>query len=190
MAAPTLTPTAIRADLVTRLKAAATAAGSRVYDSREINWENDELPAVAVATLGGSEDSWGMGGRIAHRTERVAVVGTVKDTAQSDTAEAVVAAAIDSLEGEILDALGGSEEWIGAFEVVEKMDSQKAVDVSSNWIVGSLAIAFDLRYSVKYTTLPAPVSFDRTAIDTDTTDPDGADVSERVINNDGTPTVP
>ena len=50
MAKPTLSPTGIRTDLVARLRG-KTAAGDRVFDSRRVNYEAEELPAITVTTL-------------------------------------------------------------------------------------------------------------------------------------------
>ena len=76
MAKPTLSPTGIRTDLVARLRG-KTAAGDRVFDSRRVNYEAEELPAITVTTLGGTDDRWSIGTLLVKHTERLAIVGDV-----------------------------------------------------------------------------------------------------------------
>lgn len=179
MAAPTLTPTGIRTDVVARLKAAATVAGSKVYDSRDLDYEVDEPPALSVSSIGGNDNKWGIGQRLTKHVERLAIVGMVKGTE-----EGAVAAARDVLEGEVYDALAQDTEWLQSFDSVESMESAKKIDTESEYVVGSVAIVLELHYSIKYTPVPAPVPFTEVAVTTEPTDPAGADVSERVIELD------
>ena len=174
MAGPTLTATGIRTDLVSRLTG-ITDAGVRVYDSRQINYEVDELPAIVVVTLGCDENKWSIGARHVQHVERVAIHGLVKGLD-----EAVIAASVDALETQIMDELNRAVEWVCAFDSVERIGVTKGMDDGAGRLIGHVAITLDLHYSVLYEPLPAPVDLDSIAVTTDTIDPDGADVSERI----------
>jgi len=176
MAKPTLSPTGIRTDVVSRLKG-KTSAGVKVFDSRRINYEPTEFPAITVTTLGGTDDRWGFGTLLAKHTERVAIVGDVKGTA-----ETTIADALDTLEGQILDALAGDPEWVGAFEAVDKVDTAKQINGKTGDLIGHVAIVLDLKYSVQYVQNPALIpDLERVAVDTHAASPAGAAVSDRLI---------
>ena len=173
MAAPTLNATGIRTDLVSRLSD-ETSAEDRVYDSRKLNFESDEFPALSISSIGANDDKWSIGVRLVEHTERIAIVGGVKGTSEAD-----VAAALDTLETGVYDTLAEATEWVKSFESIEKVESAKEVDKSTADIVGNLAVVIELHYSVKYTPSPAPGALTQVVATTDTADPAGADVSAR-----------
>lgn len=175
MAKPTLSPTGIRQDLVTRLRG-KTAAGDRVFDSRRVNYEAEELPAITVTTLGGTDDRWSIGTLLVKHTERLAIVG---DVAGED--EAAIAAALDSLEGQILDAVAGDPEWVGAFDAVEKVDSAKKLDDATGDLLGHVAVVVEVHYPVKYAPAVEPGPLDSVWVDTHSIEPAGADVTDRPV---------
>ncbi len=194
MARPTLSPTGIRTDLVSRL-AGKTIAADRVFNSRRANLETDELPAITVTSLGATDDRWSMGTFLAKHTERLAIVG---DVANEDGDEAALAADLDIMESQILDALAGDAEWLGAFESVEKIDSAKRLDDSSGTLLGHVGIVVELHYSVQfpYATsqapegtppgpgqggTPMPPDLESIRVDTHSAHPIGADVSDRPV---------
>lgn len=176
MAAPTTNPTAIRTDAVARLVAASTVAGSRVYDSRRIDVDTDELPVIVVTSAGGTETRLGMRSLMTRRSEKLQIAGVV-----TGTTDAALAAAVDAIEEDILDAFMGDPEWLGAFREVTQAQSEKSLDIGQNKRVGAVMVGFDLEYDLKYVPVAASVAFHDVALTTASTDPDGADVSERVI---------
>jgi hypothetical protein len=171
-----MTPTGIRTDLVTRLTG-ATAAGSRVYDSRQLDLPGDELPAVVITSMGGSEDRRPTRGLVHKRTERVQITGVV-----SGTADATLAATVDTMEAAILDHLFGDDEWLGAFDSVASIRTDKNLDINASVSCGAIGITLELEYHVQYANLNTPDHLHAVAVTTDTTEPAGADVSERVIS--------
>lgn len=175
MAKPTLSPTGIRTDLVARLRG-KTDADDRVFDSRRVNYEAEELPAITVTTLGGTDDRWSIGTLLVKHTERLAIVG---DVAGED--EAALAAALDTLEGQILDAVAGDPEWVGSFDAVEKVDSAKKLDDATGDLLGHVAVVVEVHYAVKYAPAEEPGPLDSVWVDTHSAEPAGADVSNRPV---------
>lgn len=175
MAAPTLSPTGIRTDLVERL-AGKTSAGARVFDSRRANYESEELPAITVTSLGGSDERWAINALLVQHVERLAIVG---DVTASD--EAALAAALDTLEGEILDAVAGDPEWVGAFDAVQKVDCAKKLDNSGEILLGHVAVVIEVHYPVEYSPVVQPANLRSVHADTHSADPAGADVSKRPL---------
>ena len=175
MGKPTLSPTGIRTDLVERLRG-KTDADDRVFDSRRVNYETEELPAITVTTLGGTDDRWSIGTLLAKHTERLAIVGDV-----TGEDEAALAAALDTLEGQILDAVAGDPEWVGAFDAVEKVDSAKKLDDATGDLLGHVAVVVEVHYPVKYAPADEPGPLDSVWVDTHSAEPAGADVSNRPV---------
>lgn len=175
MARPTLNPTGIRVDLVARLRG-KTAAGDRVFDSRRVNYETEELPALTVTTLGGTDDRWSIGTLLVKHTERLAIVGDV-----TGEHEAELAAALDSLETAVLDAVAGDPEWVGAFDAVERVDCTKKIDDGSGHLLGHIAVVIEVRYPVKYAPAEEPGPMDSVWVDTHSAEPEGANVSNRPV---------
>jgi hypothetical protein len=175
MTAPVTSPTAIRTDLVARLLS-KTAAGARVYDSRRIDIQTDEIPCVIVTSAGGQETRLGMRSLMTRRTERVQVTGFV-----SGADDAALAAAVDTMEAAILDALLSDAEWLGAFKDVSKVAVEKTLDVDSRKRAGAVAIGFDLEYDMEHTPVAALANLATVRVTTDSTEPAGADVSSRDI---------
>ena len=182
MATPLLNPTAIRQDVVARL-IGHTPAGEKVFDSRRANYETEELPAITVTSLGGTDDRWSIGTLLVKHTERIAIVGDVSSLVPPDVTktEAVLAAELDILEASILDALAGDPEWVGAFDAVEKVDSAKRLDDSTGVILGHVAIVLEVRYALKYAPAQEPGPLDSVWVDTHSDDPAGANVTDRPL---------
>lgn len=183
MTAVVLSPTGIRTDLVARLVAAGTAAGSRVYDSRQIDVMTDELPAIVVLGLG-HDDRRDPASNVLlfARSEHLLIVALT--TATSDTA---LAAAVDTLEAQLLAALVEDLEWNGSFESVGSFEAVKSLDVDTRKRVGGVGVRFDVAYHVKYVPSLTGMDLEEVAVTTDSIEPAGADVSERVIAVGPTP---
>jgi len=175
MARPTLTSTGIRTDLVARLIAAATPAGAKVYDSRKVDVEKDDIPCIVVISMGGSEDTWSKTTKLNKHTEKVAVTGIV-----TGTDEANLAANVDSMEAAIVDSLLSDSEWLTSFESISSVKVDKTLDLSARNRVGGVSCTFDVTYPVTYTA-PVAVPFRDVAVTTESSDPVGADVSLRII---------
>lgn len=174
MAAVILTPSSIRQDIVTRLRS-KTAAGTRVYDSRRIAIDTDEVPCITVYSEGGADDKWATNSPLFHHTERIGITGIV-----GGADDPTVASNLDTLEDAILSTLATDTEWLAAFETITKIETRKDLDVESNRRLGGLAISIEVTYSVQYSpTLTDDLA--SVAVTTDSTDPDNADVSTRVI---------
>jgi len=185
MAAPTLTPTGIRTDIVTRLTG-KTAAGARVYDSRRIGIDPTEVPAITVYSAGWNESDRSLGGLVFERTETIGISGVV--AAATDPA---LAAAADLLTHQILSALYTDLEWISEGAVLGKVTvDQPDLDyIEKNKRLGIISIKLELTYQTDYTVDLTGMDLESIAVTTegaDYSDPDhpvdtGQDVSERVI---------
>jgi len=184
MAIVTLNPTAIRTDLVTRLSAADTVAETRVYDSRRVDLDTEDLPAIVVNSLGHKDEQESQSTLLFKRVERLQITGLI--SASDDPS---LAAAIDSIEDEILTALIADEEWNRSFEAIGEFTSDKSLDLSGKKRVGGVGIQFTVQYHVTYAI--DLTSTDRelheVVVTTDTTEPDKADVSERSFAVEVTP---
>lgn len=149
MAAPTLTPTGIRTDLVARLIAANTAAGIKVYPSRRINLEPAELPALVVVSIGGHDAPFALTSAIFHRTERIAIVATVKGTD-----EELVCAARDTLAGQVKAALFCDSLWFNAFKWSALqgpvLEEKTEIDDSTTDLIGRSVIVLNLPFELTY----------------------------------------
>lgn len=175
MGAPTLTPKAIRADIVARLKD-KTAAGSRVFNARRLDVEADEVPCLTVLTTGAAEEIRGRTPVVTRRTEHVTVAGLVLSTG----ADADLSDALDDLEAQVRDAMIGVGEWAYAFGDLVNVETSKTLDVESRRRLGGFAMTFDLVHDVTYEKTWSD-NFTKLAVTTDTTEPDKADVSTRII---------
>ncbi len=176
MAKPILNSTGIRTDLVTRLKAASTPAGQRVYDSRLVAFEPGDIPAIAVFSVGGTEAKWSKNTLLNKHTERVQVTGFV-----TNEDEAALGAALDTMADAIIDNLLGDGEWVSAFEAVDSTKIEKwQPDTQVRFPLMAVTVTLEMTYSVKYE--PASQApFETVHLTTAPTDPDGADVSAREI---------
>jgi hypothetical protein len=179
MAAPTLNPTSIRQDMVTRLTG-KTAAISSVFDTRKVGWLPAQLPALSVSTIGSNNSRDNLGSTMHTHTESVVVSGDVTGNSETE-----VAAALDSLEAEIEDALMCDDEWMGAFETVEGPDVRKEISVDGSRLIGSVHMKFDLRYRIFYERKsPEPGDLEHLFVTVEPTDPVGANVSRRDLLGD------
>jgi hypothetical protein len=177
MAKPVLTATAIRADIVTRLKAANTPAGQRVYNSRTTAFEPSELPAIVVFSIGGSDSRWPMSGLVCKHTEQIQVTGFV-----TNADESALASALDAMSDAINDSLLADVEWLSAFETIGGMRTEKwQPDTQARFPLMAVTCTFEPTYSVQYTMSAASVPFERAAIDTEPGNPEGSNVSARLV---------
>jgi len=182
MAAPTLTPGAIRADVITRLTG-NTAAGARVYDSRKDALDDEagvDIPAVCVYTQSTRRERHGLQAGWWKATIRVTIVGYV-----TGNTDAAIASNADAMEMAIVDTLLDDEEWTTAFEAVEQVDVNKPLHGGTKVEIGEVGVAFEVKYHEPHFTVAA-VDLDEVAVTTDTKYPDGADVSERIFEVDQT----
>ena len=170
MASPSLTPSAIRIDMVERLAAAMPTVG--VFDSREIDVDADEIPAVSVFSQGSEDANQSLAARVFRRTETVLVAGRV-----TGSDDAAMALAVDNMEAAILAAILTDMEWN---VVCTAASISKGRSVSTSKRIGGVDIAFTLTYSPEYEIDLTGYDFERIAVTTEPTDPEGADVSTRV----------
>jgi len=177
---PTLDPTTIRLDVITRLIAAATAAGSRVYDSKTtLDQKDDTLPRLAVYTANANSISRSRGVGIPRfsRKEDIMIEG-VLDAAD----DAALAAALDSLETQIIAALLTDGDFVCQFEAIGDMQSEKGRNAEGDKRRGSVRITITVQYTTQYE--PATVTDDLNKVQFDVdVDGDGA------INPPGGPEV-
>lgn len=171
----TLNSTGIRTDLVARLRG-KTPAEQRVFDSRLTAFEPEELPAICVFSAGGAEDKWSKNTLLNRHTERVQVTSFV-----TETDEAALGAALDTMADAVIDNLMGDPEWASAFESIESVKVEKwQPDKDSKFTLLAVTCTFEVRYAVQYVpTSQAP--FKTAAVTTTSADPAGADVSLRTI---------
>lgn len=174
MAYPTRTSTGVRTDIVTRLDAALTTVS--VHDSREIDVDQDELPCVSVTTLSHEDEQASLSARVFKRTETLLISGRV--TGASDTA---LASAIDTIESAIVGALIEDIEWNLR---LTRISATKGRMVEANKRVGGVDLRLEVTYSPQYEVDLTGLEFEEVAVTTTPTDPDGADVSERVFELD------
>jgi hypothetical protein len=172
MAYPTKTPAAIRADIVARLTAASLPGSPGVYNSRSINVDQDELPAVSVFSVSVDDEQLSLGARVFKRTETIGITARL-----STTTDDGLALANDAMEAAILGALLTDREWNVQ---LQRASSEKGVDIASNKRVGGVDIKIVVTYSPSYEIDLTGFEFEEVAVTTEPTDPDGADVSERV----------
>lgn len=175
MAKPALTTDDIRRDIVTRLDA---LPGITVYDSRVLDADADELPAISVLSSGSTETIKSVTGLITMRVDRFLVQSMVK-AGSSATFEATLASTIDALQDAIVDVLFADGEWRGAFErtaIVGDVDKWRGKTTSAALVAG-----VDMTIEVQYSRRPtdASGSLSKLYVVTQTEDPDGADVSDR-----------
>lgn len=179
MSVPTLDPTGIRTDLVARLRG-QTPAGTRVFDSRRVNYDTDEFPAIAVFTPGGNDDKWALGGSVVKHSEKIVIVGDLKGSS-----ETTIAAELDATEAAIMDCLAGDDEWLSAFETVESVDTTKAIDAATGHMEGHLVMMIDVKYSVCYErntiTPAAPLETVAVTVNLRPADPTHVDISKRAL---------
>lgn len=169
-------PKAIRADVVARLIAAATVAGDRVFNSRELPEETKDHPAISIRSSGGREKKWPQSGLAFTRTDRLQIVGVVSGA----TTDEQLGDAVDDLETEIRDALFGDGEWVGAFNHVEEADCEKFLNIEGRMRIGAIKMTLEVAY---LTTYPAALEddLDKVAVTTQSTDPESANVSKRIF---------
>lgn len=110
--------TTVRTDAVTRLLAAATSAGTRVYDSRRQPFQASEptrpttqLPAIVVHTTQIKRNARGNKAGVVEET----VTLVVECFARDDGTEADIAETIDTLEDEAFAALWDDQSWASQY---------------------------------------------------------------------------
>ena len=114
--------TTVRTDAVSRIIAAGTSAGSRVYDSRrqeiplvEPTRSTTELPAVCVHTTQMRREARGHSAGLVTETTTLVVQCFVGD----DVTEAAIAAALDTLEDAVFGALWDDQTWVSQYAGVK-----------------------------------------------------------------------
>jgi hypothetical protein len=179
VSSPELNATAIRLDAVARL-VGKTVAGDNVHDTRNVAFVPAVLPALSVSTITSSNTRLNQGSSMARHVESVVVSA---DLAGDD--EATLAAAMDTIEGEILDALMGDDEWLYAFEEVNGPDTRKDISVEGARLIGTVHMKFDLQYTIHFTrTAPEVSALEKVYMTVTPTDPVGANVSRRALLGD------
>ena len=190
------TPTQIRQAVVAALVAANTSAGARVYDSRQDPWDTTEsYPSLSVDSLDSEGTPASIDFPAYRREDRVAVEAAVSPApvsgqtpAQADTA---LAAAVDTVEGEILSALLRDAGFLGynagrppAFTIRRGMTS------AAERRIGTLQITFRLtQQTVDYDPddVSAENSFEIAHIESDLAPGDDAVDAEQTLTLDGDP---
>ena len=141
-----LDPTTIRADIVARL-IGKTAAAGRVFDSREISLDKQDLPAVVVYSDGFDEPNWSASA-LTQRTERIGIAAMV---GAANVTDAEVAAALDTLTRQVICALRCDRDWRSSFQKVELSSLSREIGTATARKVGRAVVVFALQYSVIYT---------------------------------------
>lgn len=113
--------TDVRTDAVTRLIAAGTSAGSRVYDSRrqeipevDPTRPTTELPAICVHTTQLRREAKGHAS--SHVTETTTLV--IQCFVGDDVTEATIAANLDTLEDAAFAALWDDQSWVKQYSPI------------------------------------------------------------------------
>ena len=173
-----LTSQALRAATVAALVAAGVAVGGGgVVSSRSTPWpDDDEYPQVSVYTMGGSDRPIGKTSRSFDRAERLAIDGAVQYMGGLDgpDADEALAAAMDALGDEILQALWGSSTWPPA-NVYEwrEIGTQKSQDAGHNRRRGMVSIAIELVHRRTFRPTEPTVDLERVVVDLDMSAPGG-----------------
>lgn len=173
----------IRTLTVTTLKAAATIAGARVFDSRSKGrpLTPDELPALVVKTNRGRHEESRHGNEPHFRViERLLVECHAQTPAtfgvDAEDRDAEAARLRDVLEDQVLTALFTDFAWIDLFEFVKRTEMERGWDVESAGRIAVSVITIDCQFDRSFQPVIAD-DLDTIAIDVDMIDP----------TDDGTP---
>lgn len=179
-----LTSQALRAATVAALVAAGVAVGGGgVVSSRSTPWpDDDEYPQVSVYTMGGSDRPIGKTSRSFDRAERLAIDGAVQVDGTGTAADEALAAAMDALGDEILQALWGSATWPPA-NVYEwrEIGTTKAQDAGHNRRRGMVSIAVELVHRRTFRPTEPTADLERVVVELDLAAPGG------LLDADGNP---
>jgi len=157
----------IRNDAATRIVAAGTDAGSRVYKSRALPIQSEQLPLCTVYTPN-ERNNWGGDTEPTYLTTTTLVVDCVvfgRDDAATEDA-------LDELVAQVEDALIGSFDWRKQFTRC----GQYSIDVQPGQDGKLLFINARLSFDVDTLTTwiePAVDDFAQAVIDVDLYPPDG-----------------
>ena len=175
--AVTLTATAIRQDIVARLLAAGVAGGAgHVFDSELIDPEAGDLPLVTAISDDPTIDKQTTDAMLFLRTEKVGIYGLC-----TATTNAALAQAVDDLEDAIEAAIIGDPVWGGSFQDYS-IQVQKNLNLSSKRRVGGVSIILTLKYRLEFPVAAALLTgLEKIVIAVQPIDPDGADLSPRII---------
>ncbi len=135
--------TRLRNDVVARLKAADTAAGTSVHKSRAASFQTDELPALSVFTL--SQQGSNGGHHIPAFDDEITLqidvyVGT--NTHWDDQ--------LDSLCKQVEDALLKDPEFVKQFSTVSSLNTDMAVNDEGEITLGMALIKIGLKFISEY----------------------------------------
>lgn len=128
----------IREAVVQILKDAQTLAGSNVYPSREVPWRTIELPGIAVYALEESSAPLSVGGNLDRRV--VVAVHAVARLSEGVDDE------VDQLALEVERALAADPSLLGTALFSFLTATEIAVDESTSRPVGSVRLAYEVRY--------------------------------------------
>jgi hypothetical protein len=131
---------AIREAIVTSLTSQVTAAGSRVFNSRAVNFWDIVLPAIAVYTRDSSYEKMNSGGD----TQLVAVTEVI--------IEGVVTGTGDTIEGDLDDfiaaihtAMNAATDFATALEwTLVKVETESSINGEK--IIAAAAMTYQVRY--------------------------------------------
>ncbi len=133
------TPTQIRTDVITRLTAAAIAPGG-VHDTRMLDWPDDTTwPAIAVYSMRGTGSPRSVSLASYEREDVLSVEAT---TEAAD--DATLAAALDTLEGQILSTLLADSEWWSRYAPNIRFDVERGRDKDSSRLRGAVQVSFTI----------------------------------------------
>jgi hypothetical protein len=171
--------TTVRTDVVARLIAAATSAGSRVHDSRlhaiqaglqagGVTPDTTPLLTVETNTIRREGRGHGKG----HRTETIELEIRGIIAPAPSTTDAELAAALDTLEEDVADALLEDGEWIAQYrpgrgEGVVIKPTERVLDISE---AGSRYGSFRQVYEITQTRTRQAPAGERDALETVTVD--------------------
>lgn len=158
---PVLTTTTARQDIVARLIAAGTAAGSRVYDSRTAPVFFADLPALVVVD-GATQDEPRALSIPSFRRTYTAIVGAFVTGAT----DAALGSALDSLIEECRAALLTSSSWASQYETFSLSTSAPdfGTDDKASDRLARQSLSVQMEWDVAYTYVAPEDDFTTVAV--------------------------
>ena len=173
-----LGPTAIRTDIVTRLTG-TTSAGAEVYDSPILDWpDTRSWPVIGVSSRQSTGTLASMSGASFSRVDLLEIEATTEAAT-----DALLAAALDTIEDQVLTVLLADDEWYNQFSQVS-FTVDRLASIASTKRRGSVKIDLTLtQQNIEYETAEpdATNSFERLEVETDLAQVDGEiDVTQTI----------
>jgi hypothetical protein len=150
-----------------------------MYDSRYTPFEPSELPAICVFTAEDSVTQWSRNTTLNKRAGSIQVTAFV-----TGGDEATLAASQDAIAESIVDSLMGDCEWVGAFESVDSAKVQRwQPEDRVKYPCFGVTVTLEVKYSQPFVARVPAVDLTALYVNTNTTTPDGALVSDRPVSD-------